>query len=113
MGLRYVAGSGSNLWCPLMENLIHSRQQTHKHTGGQGIVLHVKGKSQVFALKGQYQFIFYFISRDRLYLLHVLKCDHAFTLVAVRLHFQSPFTDIHVETEYRDTVGHVKVASYR
>ncbi len=30
-----------------------------------------------------------------------------------RLHFQSPFTAIHVETGYRNTTGHVKVARYR
>ncbi len=29
---------------------------------------------------------------------------------AVRLHFQSPFTASHVETGYRNAIGHVKIA---
>ncbi len=42
----------------------------------------------------------------------LLKFDHVFTLVDVRLHFLTPFTAIHVETGYRNTIGHVKVARY-
>ncbi len=43
----------------------------------------------------------------------LFKCDHVFTLVDVRLHFQISFTAIHVETGDRNSIGHVKVASYR
>ncbi len=55
------------------------------------------------------------IRRDRPYLLQILllKFDHVYTLVDLRLHFLTPSTVIHVETGYRNTIGHEKVARYR
>ncbi len=59
-------------------------------------------------------FLLFTISRDCPYLLQMLfKCDHVFTLADVRLHVQSPFAAIHVQTRYRNAIRHVNVARYR
>ncbi len=42
----------------------------------------------------------------------LLKFNHVFTLVDLRLHFQTPLTTINVKTGNRNTVEEVKVARY-
>ncbi len=53
-----------------------------------------------------------FLTSHHYYLLQMLllKFNHEYSLVDLRLDFK---TAIHVETGYRNTTGHVKVASYR
>ncbi len=45
--------------------------------------------------------------------IQMLKFNYVYVLADLRLQFQTSFTAIHVETGYRNSTGHEKVAAYR
>ncbi len=66
-------------------------------------------------LKEPYQSIFDFIPLAEIgpnLLQMLLKFDHVYTVVDLRLHFKITFTAIYVETRYGNTTEQVKVARY-
>ncbi len=51
-------------------------------------------------------------SAEIAYSVLLLKFYHVYASADLRLHFEIPFTATHVETGYRNTIRHMKVARY-